>query len=311
MTIFRSFSAGELARLAAEAVQAIAAVEARREQLRGRLGPIRRRTPGCVRRSCQISSYCGRVMGMTICLAPRGGCGGASLSFTIDSPGLRSSRPSSHPLPVVRRRMTKRPPAGYPAPQYLQSGRVRKFFDKSTGYRVTWEVERWLDASHHPERSTAWRVGVPRRPHTLGQGAVPRPGPALARRGRAAEEVADLLRVSRQTVYNWVDRFQDARGSTSGHASRRPAPGRPPTGVGDHRPVDRRGHRQRPPRARAIAPTVWTAPLLVRYLKRAPWHRGLPQERRAGRSNAWASGGSGLGTSWPCRPETWRQSKGG
>src|SRR4051812_21380351 len=25
--------------------------------------------------SCQLSSYCGRVMGMTICLAPRGGCG--------------------------------------------------------------------------------------------------------------------------------------------------------------------------------------------------------------------------------------------
>ena len=64
-------------------------------------------------------------MGMTICLAPRGGCG-QGVSFTIDLPGLRSSVHFRILFPGKKRR-TKRPPAGYPASlQYLQSGRVRK-----------------------------------------------------------------------------------------------------------------------------------------------------------------------------------------
>src|SRR4051794_28304047 len=73
--------------------------------------------------SCQLSSYCGRVMGMTICLAPRGGCVGAG--FRSRSTGRVFGRASIFgSSSVVRRRMTKMPPAGYPALQYLQSGRV-------------------------------------------------------------------------------------------------------------------------------------------------------------------------------------------
>src|SRR5512135_3557676 len=76
--------------------------------------------------SCQISSYNGRVMGMTICLAPRGGCGG--VGFRRRSTRRVSGRASiSASSSVVRKRMTRMPPAGYPAPQYLQSDRVRIF----------------------------------------------------------------------------------------------------------------------------------------------------------------------------------------
>src|SRR4051795_8347703 len=64
-------------------------------------------------------------MGMTICLAPRGACGGGVLRsrFTCRVFGRASILASPS---VVRRRMTKMPPDGYPALQYLQSGRVRK-----------------------------------------------------------------------------------------------------------------------------------------------------------------------------------------
>src|SRR5512142_2723122 len=88
--------------------------------------------------SCQISSYNGRVMGMTICLAPRGGCGG--VGFRRRSTRRVSGRASiSASSSVVRKRMKRMPPAGYPAPQYLQSDRVRN-------------VEEFLrpgDTSHH------------------------------------------------------------------------------------------------------------------------------------------------------------------
>src|SRR4051794_41766173 len=64
-------------------------------------------------------------MGMTICLAPRGGCGGDGFRSRLTRRVFgRSSIFASSP--VVRRRMTKMSPVGYPAPQYLQSGRVRK-----------------------------------------------------------------------------------------------------------------------------------------------------------------------------------------
>src|SRR5438876_1236794 len=63
---------------------------------------------------------------MTICLAPRGACGGGDFRsrFTCRVFGRASIFASPF---LVRRRMTKMAPAGYPALQYLQSGRVRKF----------------------------------------------------------------------------------------------------------------------------------------------------------------------------------------
>src|SRR5208337_979043 len=70
--------------------------------------------------SCQFSSYCWRIMGMTICLAPRGACGGGVFRsrFTCRVFGRASILASPS---LERRRMTKMPPDGYPAFQYLQS----------------------------------------------------------------------------------------------------------------------------------------------------------------------------------------------
>src|SRR5271157_3074835 len=77
--------------------------------------------------SCQMSSYCCWVIGMTICLAPRGTCvEGVFRSRSTCRVFGRASIPASPSL--ERSRMTKMPPAGYPAfLQYLQSGRVRRF----------------------------------------------------------------------------------------------------------------------------------------------------------------------------------------
>ena len=68
---------------------------------------------------------------MTICLAPRGAWGGGDFRsrFTCRVFGRASISAS----PFLVRRMTKMALAGYPALQYLQSGRVRRiqgqFFD--------------------------------------------------------------------------------------------------------------------------------------------------------------------------------------
>src|SRR5208282_183587 len=76
--------------------------------------------------SCQMSSYCCWVIGMTICLAPRGTC--VEGVFRSRSTCRVFGRASILASPSLERsRMTKMPPAGYPAfLQYLQSGRVSK-----------------------------------------------------------------------------------------------------------------------------------------------------------------------------------------
>src|SRR5271166_4066871 len=75
--------------------------------------------------SCQMSSYCCWVIGTTICLAPRGTC--VEGVFRSRSTCRVFGRASILASPSLKRsRMTKMPPAGYPAfLQYLQSGRVR------------------------------------------------------------------------------------------------------------------------------------------------------------------------------------------
>src|SRR5208337_2845999 len=85
--------------------------------------------------SSQMSSYCCWVIGMTICLAPRGTCveGVFRSRSTCRVLGRASILASAS---LERSRMTKMPPAGYPAfLQYLQSGRVSKidkeFFAKA------------------------------------------------------------------------------------------------------------------------------------------------------------------------------------
>ena len=92
----------------------------------------------------------------------------------------------------------------------------------------------------------------------------------------------------------------NATGSTSGHASSTlPAAGRPPTASGVIDPLIAEVIDD-DPRESGYRSTNWTAALLVRVPEARPWHRGLSEERRAWRSNACESGGSGLGISWPC-----------
>jgi transposase len=122
--------------------------------------------------------------------------------------------------------------------------------------------------------------------------------------------VADLLRVSRQTVYNWVESFRDRTDVNVADrlldASRS---GRPATALGVIDPLidaiiddDPRDHGYRA--------TVWTAPLLRRYLEEA---HGIQTSRKSvSRAIArldirWKRPRHRLGL----RSDTWRQAKGG
>jgi transposase len=85
--------------------------------------------------------------------------------------------------------------------------------------------------------------------------------------GESAEEVADLLPVSRQTVYNWVSRFRQRAGLDLGTRLRdAPRPGRPRTGGGVIDPLIAEVI-DSDPRTLGYHATVWTAPLLSRYLR--------------------------------------------
>jgi transposase len=84
--------------------------------------------------------------------------------------------------------------------------------------------------------------------------------------GNTVKEVADLLHVIRQTVSNWVGRFQERSGlDLRARLLDAPRPGRPRTGSGA---VDRwiAPVIDSDPRALGYHATVWTAPLLCRYL---------------------------------------------
>ena len=128
--------------------------------------------------------------------------------------------------------------------------------------------------------------------------------------GEAVESIAEMLHVSRQTVYNWVNRFQgrpelDLRGRLADA----PHPGRPRVGPGGIDPwiaevIDT------DPRDLGYSATVWTAPLLRQYLLD---HHDIEVSRQTV-SRAIAR----LGLRWKrprshlaLRPETWRQATGG
>lgn len=128
--------------------------------------------------------------------------------------------------------------------------------------------------------------------------------------GETPEQVAEALRVSRRTVYYWVKRFHDRGGLDPVHRlADSPRPGRPRTG-GEG--IDRRVAEviDTDPRTLGYHPTVWTAPLLVCYLRD---RHGVDVSRRAV-SRAIAR----LDIRWKRprhqlarRPGTWRQSKWG
>jgi transposase len=96
--------------------------------------------------------------------------------------------------------------------------------------------------------------------------------------GTTVVEVAGMLGVTRQTVYNWMSRHRDRRradlGTRLGDA---PRPGRPRSvsGVIDPLIAEAIG---RSPRELGHDRTVWTGSLLVRHLKRA---HGLDVSRKS------------------------------
>ena len=128
--------------------------------------------------------------------------------------------------------------------------------------------------------------------------------------GESVEAVADRLHVSRQTVYNWVNRFQERDGLDLGaRLSDALRPGRPRTGSGVIDPLIAKVI-DSDPRTLGSHSTVWTAPLLSRYLREH--HQITACDRTVRRAIA------RLGLRWKRprhqlarRPDTWRQSKGG
>jgi transposase len=127
--------------------------------------------------------------------------------------------------------------------------------------------------------------------------------------GSNAGEVAELLHVSRQTVYNWVGRHQE-RGGLGVLARLRdaPRPGRPRAGGGIDPLVAEVIDSD--PRQLGYRSTAWTAPLLSRYLHEH--HRIAVCDRTVSRAIArldirWKRPRHQLAR----RPDTWRQSKGG
>jgi transposase len=128
--------------------------------------------------------------------------------------------------------------------------------------------------------------------------------------GEPVEAIAESLRVSRQTIYNWARRFQERSDlDLRPRLADAPRPGRPRT---DHGVVDPLIAQviETDPRGLGYHSTVWTAPLLKQYSRD---HHEIEISRKTV-SRAIAR----LEIRWKrprhqlaLRPETWRQSKGG
>jgi transposase len=128
--------------------------------------------------------------------------------------------------------------------------------------------------------------------------------------GLAAAEIADLLERSRQTIYNWAQAF---RCRTDADLSQRlcdaPRSGRPVTALGIIDPLIN-AVIEDDPRDYGYRSTVWTAPLLQRYLEDV--HVIATSRKSVSRAL------SRLGIRWKRprhrlaqRSETWQQAKGG
>ena len=100
--------------------------------------------------------------------------------------------------------------------------------------------------------------------------------------GLSAEQVAETFQVSRQTVYNWVNRFLRRDDlEPQGTSARRPTAGPPPFDRRGHRPLDRSSLRWRSLRVglscHGLDRRVAAAPLGARS-----WDQGLRQEHQRG-----------------------------
>lgn len=128
--------------------------------------------------------------------------------------------------------------------------------------------------------------------------------------GDSVEEVAEHLAVSRRTVYNWVDRFQQRRDlDLRQRLADGPRPGRPPVALGIIDPLVAEVIDQ-DPRPLGYGATVWTAPLLQHYLRDV---HGIAVSRKSVSraierlDRRWKRPRHALAD----RPDTWRQAKGG
>jgi transposase len=128
--------------------------------------------------------------------------------------------------------------------------------------------------------------------------------------GLSAEQVADTFQVSRQAVYNWLDRFLRREGrDLRDRLLDAPRPGRPASIAGIIDPLIDAAFAQ-DPRELGYHATVWTAEWLVEYLKQA---HGIKVSRQ---SVSLAIARLGLRWKRPrhrlaAQEEHWRQAKGG
>jgi len=84
--------------------------------------------------------------------------------------------------------------------------------------------------------------------------------------GENFHEIAGQLKVSRQTVYNWVERFHErAAGDMMSRLADAQRSGRPKTALGIIDPLIEMVI-ETDPREQGYRATVWTAPLLMNYL---------------------------------------------
>jgi transposase len=128
--------------------------------------------------------------------------------------------------------------------------------------------------------------------------------------GATVAEAAARLGVSRLTTHNWVHHFEQRAGLELGdRLADAPRSGRPPTAWGIIDPWIEEVIDQ-DPRSFGYRPTVWTAPLLRRYLEDI---HGTPVSRKSvSRAIArlairWKRPRHALAN----RPASWRQVKGG
>jgi transposase len=128
--------------------------------------------------------------------------------------------------------------------------------------------------------------------------------------GEAVDNIADRLHVSRQTLYNWVRRFQERTDASIEERLRdEPRAGRPPTALGiiDSLIVE---VIDKDPQTYGYHATLWTARLLQYHLRVA--HEMDVSRKSVSRAL------DRLGLRWKRpryvlaqRSETWRQAKGG
>ena len=128
--------------------------------------------------------------------------------------------------------------------------------------------------------------------------------------GDSIQEIAHRLRLSRQSIYNWAHHYQQGEQlDLESLLSAAPHSGRPCTAKGIIDPIIDRVI-DTDPHKLGYRSTVWTAPLLVTYLR--------DQHQIAVSADSVSLAIKRLGIRWKrprpnlaLRPATWRQAKGG